>query len=593
MSTIYRGLPGSPGIGIGNAFIYKPGPTLLEAGRVATRLTPEEEWQRFIEAHARVDAQLGRLIQNADALVADILASHRTILHDVTVMEGVETAVQQQHLSAIEATQQVLNEIANTFRSMEDEYFAGRAADVLDIGNRLLEQLGVRKSSPALLNLPPQTILIAEDMTLSDIIALPTSHVRGIALCDSAPTAHAAILARSRELPLVCAVGTTLFELESGQPVIVDGNLGELLASPSERHLRHYTNSHTYLLQQRKLANQLAHQPAITIDGQLIPVCANVNSRENAIQAAQMGADGIGLLRTEFFFLNRQMAPDVEAHQQLISEIYALMQPQPMDGQEANSCGDISHTPKTLTFRALDLGGDKPAHFVPFPMELNPSLGLRGIRLLLKRPPLLRSHIQALLQMAAQWQRPVRFMLPMISTVEEVLAVRAQIDELTGETALNLDMERTELAKLLHVGVLVETPAAALMIDHIAPLVDFLSIGVNDLAQYVLAVDRTNSAVAAMADPLHPAVLKVMSRIGRTGQQVGIPVSICGEIASDSTAIPLLLGLGIGELSVTPTAVALVKQAVRQCNLLSCRHLAEQALRCQNSRQVRELLMAL
>ncbi|MCB0091668.1 MAG: hypothetical protein KDE54_27450, partial [Caldilineaceae bacterium] len=227
------------------------------------------------------------------------------------------------------------------------------------------------------------------------------------------------------------------------------------------------------------------------------------------------------------------------------------------------------------------------------PIEMNPSLGLRGIRLLLKRPELLRNHIAALLQMAATWRRPLRFMLPMISTIEELLEVQTHINELIPIVATEQSIDAEELAQLLPTGVLVETPAAALMIEQMATLVDFLSIGVNDLAQYILAVDRTNASVAAMADPLHPAMIKIMSHIGRAGRQAGIPVSICGEIASDATAIPLLLGLGMNELSVTPAAVALVKQAVRQCNLLSCRQLAEQALKCQNSRQVRELLMAL
>ncbi|MEZ4659564.1 MAG: phosphoenolpyruvate--protein phosphotransferase [Caldilineaceae bacterium] len=589
MSAIYHGLPGSPGIGIGNAFIYQPRPALLEMGHVPTRLAPAEEWQRFLEAHARVDANLERLIHDTDVLVADILASHRTILHDATVMNGIEAAIMQNQASAIDATQMVLNEIADTFRSMDDDYFAGRAADVLDIGNRLLGQLGAQKSFSMLINLPPQSILVAEDLTLSDIIELPTRQVYGIALAHSAPTAHAAILARSREIPLVCAVGDALFELKTGQPVIVDGNLGQLLASPTERQLRHYSNSHTYLLQQRKLANTLAHQPAVTLDGQTIPVCANVNNRDNAVQAAQGGADGIGLLRTEFIFINHETIPDVAAHAELLRDIYGLMQTQPAENDAASSESIV----KPLTFRALDLGGDKPARFIPTPMELNPSLGLRGIRLLLKRPELLRNHITALLQMAAAWRRPLRFMLPMISTVEEVLDVQAHIDEIIPAVAAAQDIEPTELAQLLPIGVLVETPAAALMIEQMATLVDFLSIGVNDLAQYILAVDRTNAAVAAMADPLHPAMIKIMSHVGRAGRQAGIPVSICGEIASDSTAIPLLLGLGMGELSVTPAAVALVKQAVRQCDLLSCRQLAEQALKCQNSRQVRELLMAL
>ncbi|MCB9148209.1 MAG: phosphoenolpyruvate--protein phosphotransferase [Caldilineaceae bacterium] len=592
MSANFHGLPGSPGIGIGNAFIYLPKPVLLETGHVPTRLPPSQEWQRFLEAHARVDVNLERLIHNTDALVSDILASHRTILHDATVMNGIEAAIMQNQVSAIDATQLVLNEIADTFRSMDDDYFAGRAADVLDIGNRLLGQLGARKPLSSLINLPPQSILVAEDLTLSDIIELPARQVCGIALAHSAPTAHAAILARSREIPLVCAVGKSLFELRNGQPIIVDGNLGQLLASPSEQQLRHYSNSHTYLLQQRKLANALAYQPAVTLDGQPISVCANVNNHDNAVQAAQGGADGIGLLRTEFFFINHETFPDVAAHAELLIEIYDLMQP----GHPENTAHETGSDPaiiKPLTFRALDLGGDKPVRFIPSPIEMNPSLGLRGIRLLLKRPELLRNHIAALLQMAATWRRPLRFMLPMISTIEELLEVQTHINELIPIVATEQSIDAEELAQLLPTGVLVETPAAALMIEQMATLVDFLSIGVNDLAQYILAVDRTNASVAAMADPLHPAMIKIMSHIGRAGRQAGIPVSICGEIASDATAIPLLLGLGMNELSVTPAAVALVKQAVRQCNLLSCRQLAEQALKCQNSRQVRELLMAL
>jgi phosphocarrier protein len=477
-------------------------------------------------------------------------------------------------LSAVTAIHQVIAELADLFRGFEDEYFASRALDIQDIGQRLLEKLGAAWVRIELNNLAPQTILAAEDLTPSDLAQLPAAHVLGIALAYSTPTAHSAILARSMGIPMVCTLGQRLLQLLPGQTAILDGHAGQLVVDADEQELQRYDRLHKRDLAEDAEALVHAAGPALTKDGTLVPVYVNANSPQEVSLSRAAGADGIGLLRTEYLFRGRETPPSFAEQQATYAEFMAQVD-------------------KQLTVRALDAGGDKPVAFVAHHREDNPFLGVRGVRLLLEEPELLRTQYWALRAAAccAPPDLEVRFMLPMISTVEEVNAVRDMlaVDELAAD-----ETERCHEGApppRLKLGIMIEVPSAALTAHALAPQVDFFSIGTNDLAQYALASDRTNSTVARLADPLHPAVLRLIQLTCDAGRAFGKPVSLCGEIAGDPAAAPLLLGLGVTELSVPLPAAPLVKETVRRVDLAACRALAAAALVCDSAAAVRSLLV--
>lgn len=561
MTTLLGGLPAAPGIGIGTLALYFPGPIALGLDPDATAEDPEAEWRAFLKAHSRVDAELEQLGQNANSLIAEIFAAHRAILHDQTLLDSVRAAIFDHHSTAAAATRKVIGDLTDLFESFEDDTFAGRAMDILDLGQRLLVHLDASLTRPQLAQLPPGTILAADDLTPSDLAQLAPDRIQGIALAYSAPTAHSAILARALGIPLVCTLGTRLLHCVAGQTAIVDGYRGQLLVGVDAADLERYSDARRTHLQANADALALAHAPALTQDGVRVPVCANTNSAHDVAQSRAAGADGVGLLRTEYLFRGRAVPPSC-------------------DEQEAAYTSFVTQVDQRLTVRALDIGGDKPISFLPHQREDNSFLGVRGIRLLLEQPDLLRAQYYSL-QAAASHAPPgldVRFMLPMVSTLEEVLAARALLAAAPPERPA------------LKLGIMIEVPSAALIAHSLAPHVDFFSIGTNDLAQYTLAGDRTNAAVAKLADPLHPAVLRLIQMTCQAAQVHGKTVSLCGEIGGDPQAVPLLLGLGVHELSVPLPAVAIVKETVRRSSLDACRTLAAAALACHSAAEVRALL---
>lgn len=585
MTHLIHGLPAAPGVGIGRLFIYRSWhmTTPASTGRVTD---PQADWQAFVAAQQAVDAELAALITDENSFIAEVFAAQQVILHDPTFVQAIQEAIFQEHKPLLTATQSVIDHLADLFRNLGDEYFASRAADIVDIGQRLLKQMGaIDREEQAVQLMTPGTILVARDITFTELTQLPFAHIVGIALAESTPTAHSAILARSLGIPMVCTMGETILQLSSAQSAIIDGHTGWLLVEPTEAELAAYQAKQQAQAADQASAVAHAHQPAYTQDGRWLPVLANANNPEDIVQACAQGADGIGLLRTEYLFQNRIDPPTLD--EQVDTYRYFAQQ---------LGCGQ-------LTVRALDIGGDKPMPYLIHSHEANPFLGLRGTRLLLAKPDLLATQYRALWQVAndlafspaggeaVKQTQPLelRFMLPMISTMEEVRMVRTLLTAIEAE-AYGADETRRPRPKI-KIGAMIEVPSAALLADRIAPLVDFLSIGTNDLAQYVLAADRTNSSVAALADPLHPAVLRLIALAGQAAAAAGIPISICGEIGGDPAAVPLLIGLGLTELSVPVPAVPLVKQAVRHITQAGCRALAAQALHCEDSNAVRALLV--
>jgi phosphocarrier protein FPr len=382
-------------------------------------------------------------------------------------------------------------------------------------------------------------ILVAADLTPAQAAALDSDRTTGVVLAHSSPTAHAAILARARGIPMLVAAGPRVLDIAAGATVAMDGVAGELVIDPDEETRQRFAGRARAQADRHREAQARAHEPARTVDGTAITVAANVASTDEAEAAAAAGAELAGLVRTEFLFVGRTSAPDVDEQ-----EAAYLALAEAMGGRR-------------LTIRTLDVGGDKPLSYLPMPPEANPFLGLRGIRLTLARPELLTDQLTAIVRTAHQ--TPVSVMFPMVTSPDEIAAAR-------GLLAGVIDRVGQGPPAGLQVGIMIEVPAAALTASTLASDVDFFSIGTNDLTQYVLAVERGNETVASLVDPMHPAVLRL---IGATCEGAGdrVTVAVCGELAADPRAVPTLLRLGVRELSVAAPAVPLTKEAVRSTDL--------------------------
>ncbi len=568
MQQLFHGLSAAPGVGIGNIYKYAPvAPD--DTGGTSTHPAgdPEDEWERFLAARLLVDEELARLAQIGQTATSEIFLVHREILHDSTLTDAVRAAIDS-GADATSATRRATGELVRLFQDLSDQYFASRATDIRDVGQRLVFRLGGITSARQLNPLPDDTILLAEDLTAFDTTHLDQAHVVGIALAASTPTAHTAILARSLGIPLVCSAGAEILQLHSGMFAVVDGIRGRLLVDPDEETLEQYELTRSRLRRFQAEALSQSHEPALTPDGERIPVRVNVNSREDLLHIHANGAEGIGLLRTENLFQNRTSPPTVAEQLAAYQDIHSYTN---------------SHS---LTVRLLDIGGDKPVPYLQPPAEANPFLGVRGIRLLLRHPQMLKDQARALVELAHDVSpvSRIRILIPMISKVNEVHQTLELLDEIPGYHHC-----RRELGTL-EVGVLIEVPSAALLAHHFASQVDFLSIGTNDLAQYTLAADRVNSAVATLATPLDPSVLRLISLTCDAGRAAGIPVAICGEVAGDPSVQPLLLGLGLNEISVAGPAVPLVKSAIRRVDMDAARELAATALKCSRAQEIHQLL---
>jgi len=403
-------------------------------------------------------------------------------------------------------------------------------------------------------------ILIAKELTPAQAAQLDLDVVQGIVLASGSPSSHAAILARARGIPALVAAGPGVLGLAEGTTVAIDGASGELVIDPPTATLSRFSQRAAEMAAEQSRHRAAAVEPAVTVDGTRIEVAANLGSRADAAAAAAEGADSAGLVRTEFLFLNRDRPPDLEEQ---VAQYLAIADT--LDGRR-------------VTFRTLDVGGDKPLTYVPMPVEENPFLGHRGIRLSLDRRDLLLEQLLAICQVARNV--PTSVMFPMVTTIAEIRNARSVLEEAAGPAGL---------PQGLRVGMMVEVPAAALKIATFVPYLDFISIGTNDLTQYTLAAERGNAAVAALSDPLDPGVLILIRHVCHAAYG-RIPVAVCGEAAADHTAIPVLIGLGVRELSVSPKSVPSVKAQVRARDLARCASLADAAIDLDDAASVRRLV---
>ncbi|MDJ0752258.1 MAG: phosphoenolpyruvate--protein phosphotransferase [Ardenticatenaceae bacterium] len=523
----------------------------------------EKESAALVEAIAsaadEVEALHEHMLSQNAAAEAEIFAAHSEMLHDPQLKQAVQARIKQK-TNAPQAWWSEIEDQANELAQVKDELLSARAADVRDIGRRVLNHLlGKGAQTDWTREIVEPVILVARDLTPSDTAQLDKSKVIGIATVAGGPNAHSAIIARALGIPAVVAMGDSLLKAPVGQMAILDGQAGVLNISPTASELKEAEKRHQAADMAAAEARKTAHLEAITVDGRKIEVAANAGSVEDARKAAAAGADGIGLLRTEFIFIQAQTAPTEEEQ----TEIYAAI------ASEMNG--------RPVILRTLDIGGDKPVPYIDIEKEENPFLGERGIRLALNRPQLLKTQLRAILRSAAQGS--LRIMFPMIGQYHEWQAARQMVEEVRQEVG----------APAVEVGMMIEVPSAALLAETFAPEIDFFSIGTNDLTQYTLAIDRQHPILAAEADGLHPAVLQLIARTVAAAHAHGKWVGVCGELGADPAALPVLLGLGVDELSVNTSALPMVKAQIRTLSFADCRKIAQQALHCRTAAEVRNL----
>lgn len=562
-----KGLPVSPGIAIGPLQVWRQ-PEAASWQREGAGL--EAEWARLQDALERALQDLERVYERARGLAgeqaAEIFRAQQMMLRDPELLGRARALLQERGLSAEAAFQQACDEAARALEATGDPRFQARAADVRDVRDRVLRLLAVQEQAPLSLDSP--AIIVARDLAPSDTVALDHEKVLGFATVLGGPTSHAAILARALGLPAVTGLPEEVLELPAGTPAVLDGESGLLVAEPDAETRRAYGARRGLEKRLRERAQARASAPAVTRDGHRVAVLANVGGVEEARVALEAGAEGIGLLRTEFLFLGREEPPGEEEQFEIYREIFQVMGERP------------------VILRTLDVGGDKPLPFLPTGEEANPFLGLRGIRLALAAPDLFRVQVRAALRAAAG--RDVRLMFPFVATLGEWREARALVDQCLEE----LRREGRPVPDRVRLGLMVEIPSVVLLADHFAAEVDFFSIGTNDLAQYLFAADRTNEKVARLTAGVHPALLRMVDQVVRAALVQGKSVGVCGELAGDLVAAPLLVGLGVHELSMSPPRIPLVKELLRAQEMEALFETAQQALRLGESEEVAQLVQS-
>ncbi len=555
---VIKGVGAAPGIAVGPVFHFQQ--VEIDLDQHETRLA--EGQMSLAEALDCAKKQLTELHQEMTkkklGAEAAIFEAHMELLEDPDLAEAVQERVNRGQSHA-RAWKETFEERAIAIAALRDPLLAARAIDLRDVGKRVLRlMLGLSGNNHSKPDKP--VIIIARELSPSDTATFDTERVLGFGMVEGGPTSHIAILARALGLPAIVGVDESMLALEDGTPVILNGNDGTLTVNPAADVLERSKLSQKRWLEYRRFAQEQASQPATSLDGTRVDVTANAGSIADAAEAMKMGADGIGLLRTEFLFLERTTAPGEEEQFNVYRAIAETMNDLP------------------VIVRTLDIGGDKPLPYIQLKPELNPFLGERGIRLCLNRPELFREQLRAILRAASHGN--LKIMFPMVSDIAELRQARALIEALRAE--LNAPEVQT--------GIMIEVPSAALMADVFAPEIDFFSIGTNDLTQYTLAMDRGNPALASRHDGLHPAVLRLIAMTIDAAHKHGKRADICGELGSDPAAIPILLGLGMDELSVSIPSVPTVKAQVRSLKINELQSLAREALNCSTAQQVRELV---
>ena len=564
----YEGLAASPGIAIGQAWIFRP-----QTPNIDTRTIAEDEikneYRAFRNAQAKVDAHLealyNRVLEKQGEHEAAIFESHRELLADEELENDIQALIRDERKTATAAVKEYLDQVAATMRALEDEYLRERAAEFEDLQNNLLLALnGLPFASLA--SAPPDSVIFAEDLTPSETAQLDVEKVRGFVLEHGGLTSHVAILARNLGMPAVMGMRNIMNEVRSGITALLDGDTGELILNPDDKTRKIYSEKKAQQDAQKAEYAKLHGKPATTEDGKTFALYSNIGSPNDLHLIDENGSEGIGLFRSEFLFMESKQAPSEDQQYAIYRKVAEHMKG------------------KTVILRLLDIGGDKPLSYLNFPKEENPFLGWRGVRLYKDNPEVFLSQIRAAIRAAAYGDLWV--MIPMVISLDELRWVKQQI----AEQSIKLEAEGRNHNPNLKVGIMIETPASALIAEQLAKEAAFFSIGTNDLTQYTLAVDRGNTKISVLYDGLHPAVLRLMKMTCDAGRKAGIDVGICGEMGGQLEATPLLVGMGFNEISISGKMLPAVKYSISQLNAAACRELLDKAIAANDADAVRKLL---
>ncbi len=563
---IVSGIPASYGIAIGPAFVFGHEELIIETTSIAD---PEAELQRFKLARETTGKQLDQafLVTKKECGIeaAEIFNAQKMMLEDPELVGAVKSRVESELINVESALLETSEIFASQLEAIDDEYLSARALDIRDVTSRCLRNLLGNFDSPAS-SLTESAIIVADDLTPSDTVLLDKSYVLGFCTAKGGSTSHTAILARGLGIPAVVGAGEGISEIQPGDSLVVDGDAGEVVINPDEEQLTAFRGRQRKFLKIQAEAEAITHKPAITVDGHQVEVVANIGNEDGIKPALEAGAEGVGLLRSEFLFLERDNLPSEEEQYRSYKSI-------------ADAFGE-----KPVILRSLDVGGDKDIPYIDMSPEDNPFLGVRAIRLCLERPELFKPQLRAALR--AGYGNNLKLMFPMVASVEDVLNVRSVLEQCRTE----LREEGQDLAEEMDIGIMIEIPSAAILADQLADVVDFFSIGTNDLSQYTMAADRTNARVATLASGFQPAVFRLIKMVIDAAHQKGKWVGLCGEMAGEILAIPILLGLGLDEFSMNPPAIPFAKRLIRSISMEHARQVAETALDLKSDGEIREYI---
>jgi phosphotransferase system enzyme I (PtsI) len=567
---VIKGIAASPGIAIGKAYVVEDEDIVVERVEIP-REKIRDEVARFKYAQKAtlrdLDAAEQKVLKVLGKQHAKLIDAHRLILKDSLITGDVPKRILAEGVNAEFALSEALEAVNRQFEKMDDEFFRERRHDLFDVGKRLLLHL-MKRQKKSLAEIDHECVLISRNLLPSDTLGLKDTKILGFATDLGGKTSHTAILAQSLEIPAVVGLSDVSRRVKSGDMVILDGEQGMVIIAPSAETIAKYEKVQQRSLAEEKSLESLRGVPTVTQDGRGFRLEANLDSPEELKSLVALQPDGIGLFRTEYLFLNRTEAPgEDEQSKAYLAVVKAL------EGRE-------------VVIRTADIGGDRLSQLgIEGPKnETNPFMGLRGVRLFLRHLDLFKTQLRSVLR--ASTKGKVRVMIPMVSSVGEVIAVR----RLLAKSQEELEAEGVQFPEKLELGIMVEIPSAAIQIESFLPHVDFLSIGTNDLIQYVLAVDRINEHVTHLYDPYHPAVIRLLDYVVRSAHAKGKWVGVCGEMTSDPRAVPLLVGLGVDAMSVSPRMFLRVKQTVRALKFEAMKKIVGKAVTCSESDEIRRLL---
>lgn len=562
------GISVSPGIAFGKALILKEAPIVVNQKKISDDQI-DSEINRFIAGREKAIAQLKTIKKTAEKNLgeekAEIFEGHIMLLEDEELEQEIFSFIKKEHKTADAAAQKVIEEQATALEELNDEYLKERAADVRDIGKRLLKNI-LGLPIVDLGSITEEVILVAADLTPSETTQLNLKKVLGFITDIGGRTSHTSIMARSLEIPAIVGTSNATKNIQPNDYLVLDALNNHIYQNPSDSEIDKLKQIKDEYLREKSELAKLKDLPAITLDGHQVEVCANIGTVRDVEGAERNGAEGVGLYRTEFLFMDRNNLPSEEEQFQAYKAVAEAMGPQ------------------AIIIRTMDIGGDKDLHYMNLPKEENPFLGWRAIRISLDRKEILHAQLRAILRASSFGH--LRIMFPMVISVEEIRTLKEELAILKQQ----LTEEKHAFDQSIEVGIMIETPAAAVIAHHLAKEVDFFSIGTNDLTQYTLAVDRGNDLISYLYNPMSPSVLKLIKQVIDASHAEGKWTGMCGELAGDERATLLLLGMGLDEFSMSAISIPTIKKIIRNANFKDAKTLAEQALNQPTAKELMDLV---